>query len=216
VTYGDPDFDVGAFTSSGLDATFSATGKCTVTGVSVHITGAGSCTVTASQPGDANYNAAPPLSRTFAILKEDQVITFLSLPDRALGDPDFTVKATADSKLPVSFSAKGACTVTGRRVHLRASGDCTITASQPGNANFAAAKSVRQKFHVAKPRCAVPRLVGKKLGAAKRALLANRCRAGKISYVRSAASKRGRVVKQGHHAGVVLPVGARIDLVVGG
>jgi PASTA domain-containing protein len=214
-TWGDPDFDLGAFTSSGLDPTFSASGNCTVTGMSLHITGAGSCTVTAAQPGDANFNPAPPLSRTFPIAKEDQTITFLALADRALGDPDFTVKATSDSKLPVSFSAKGACTVTGRRVHLRTSGDCTIVASQSGNANFKAAKSVPQKFHVAKPRCAVPRLVGKTVGAAKRALRANRCGAGKITYVHTVAGKRGRVVKQGHHPGVVLPVGTKITLVVG-
>jgi hypothetical protein len=40
-------------------------------GTSLHITGAGSCTVTASQPGDANYNAAPPVSRTFAVVRSE-------------------------------------------------------------------------------------------------------------------------------------------------
>src|SRR5262245_8745422 len=214
-TWGDPDFDVGAFTSSGLAATFSASGSCTVSGASVHATGAGSCTVTASQPGDANYNAAPPVARTFKIAKDDQRITFLSLADKRLGDPDFKVKATSDSKLPVSFSAKGACTVTGTRVHLRSSGDCTLTASQPGTANFNAAKSVLRKFHVAPLRCVVPRLVGKTLGAAKQALAANHCGAGTITSVHTVASKRGRVVKQGHHTNVVLPVGTKINLVIG-
>jgi beta-lactam-binding protein with PASTA domain len=33
----------------------------------VHLTGAGSCTITASQAGDANYNAAPEVSRSFSI-----------------------------------------------------------------------------------------------------------------------------------------------------
>src|SRR5215218_887751 len=62
-TFGDPNFDVGAFTSSGLDVTFNVTGSCSVSGATVHTTGAGSCTVTASQPGDANHNAAPSMSR---------------------------------------------------------------------------------------------------------------------------------------------------------
>jgi PASTA domain len=116
----------------------------------------------------------------------------------------------------VSFTAKGACTVRASRVHLRSSGACTVTARQSGNAKLRCGKvRVAESFHVAKTRCAVPRLVGKKLGAAKRALAANRCGVGTIRYVHSVASKPGRVVKQGHHPGVVLPVGARIKLVVG-
>ena len=33
----------------------------------VHLTAAGSCTITASQPGNANYNPASNVSRTFLI-----------------------------------------------------------------------------------------------------------------------------------------------------
>ncbi len=66
-TYGDQDFSVSATASSGLAVSFTASGSCTVSGATVHLTGAGSCTVTASQPGDANYNAAPDVSRTFSI-----------------------------------------------------------------------------------------------------------------------------------------------------
>jgi chitinase len=35
----------------------------------VHLTGAGSCTITASQGGDANYNAAPDVEQAFAIAR---------------------------------------------------------------------------------------------------------------------------------------------------
>src|SRR5437763_15289565 len=58
-TYGGADFTVSATASSNLAVSFAASGNCTVTGNSVHLTGAGSCTITASQSGDANYNAAP-------------------------------------------------------------------------------------------------------------------------------------------------------------
>ena len=151
-TYGDPNFSLQAITTSGLPVTFSATGKCTVSAVSVHLTGAGSCTVTASQPGDANYDAAPPVSRTFAIAKKPQFVTLSFIPDKVLGNRDFTVRATADSKLRVLFSAKGACTVKGSRVHLLRVGNCTITAYQPGNANFKRALSDRQTFRIARRR----------------------------------------------------------------
>ena len=64
-TYGDADFTVSATASSGLAVTFTASGDCTISGNTVHITAAGSCTITAHQAGDANYNPAPDVSRTF-------------------------------------------------------------------------------------------------------------------------------------------------------
>jgi FtsP/CotA-like multicopper oxidase with cupredoxin domain len=65
---GDSDFDVSATASSGLAVSFAAAGDCAVAGTLVHLTGAvGSCTITASQVGDANYNAASDVARTFAI-----------------------------------------------------------------------------------------------------------------------------------------------------
>jgi hypothetical protein len=66
-TTSDPPFTVSATASSGLAASFSATGNCTVSGNTVTITGAGACTITALQPGNINYNPAPDLSRTFTI-----------------------------------------------------------------------------------------------------------------------------------------------------
>ena len=65
--YGEADFTVGATASSGLAVSFSASGNCSVSGTTVHLTAAGTCTVTVSQIGDANYNAASNVARTFAI-----------------------------------------------------------------------------------------------------------------------------------------------------
>jgi hypothetical protein len=149
-TYGDPDFAVSATASSGLPVSFSAADDCTVAGNVVHLTGAGSCTITASQPGNATYAPAPPVSQVFAVAKGSQTISFAPLPGRTYGDPDFAVSATASSGLPVSFSASGSCTVSGSTVHLTGAGSCTITASQAGNANYDAAASVARTFAVAK------------------------------------------------------------------
>jgi len=66
---GDPDFPLVAAATSGLPVTFAATGSCTISGVTVQLTGAGSCAVTASQPGNATYNAAPDVSQSFLIVK---------------------------------------------------------------------------------------------------------------------------------------------------
>ncbi len=66
---GDPDFSVSATASAGLPVSFAASGNCTISGAAVHLTGAGSCTITASQAGNANYNAAASVSRSFTITR---------------------------------------------------------------------------------------------------------------------------------------------------
>jgi hypothetical protein len=152
--FNDPDFTVSATASSGLAVSFSvgASDQCTISGSTVHITGVGSCTVTASQGGDANYNAATSVSRTFSIGKADQTITFAALGNKTFSDGDFAVSATASSGLAVSFSvgASDQCTIAGSTVHLTGAGSCTVTASQGGNANYNAATSVSRTFSIGK------------------------------------------------------------------
>jgi hypothetical protein len=79
-----------------------------------------------------------------------QTITFGSLSDRPYTAPDFQVSATASSGLDVSFSAgaNGTCSVSGNTVHVIKYGVCTITASQPGNADYAPAPDVPQSFNI--------------------------------------------------------------------
>jgi CSLREA domain-containing protein len=149
-TFGDPDFNLTATASSQLAVTFTPSGNCTiVSGNNVHLGSVGSCTITASQGGDASYNAAPDVARTFNIQQADQTITFTSLPNKTFGDPDFTVSAMASSNLSVNFSALGACTVSNGTVHITGAGSCTITASQPGNENFKSAPAAQQAFNIA-------------------------------------------------------------------
>ena len=149
-TAGDLDFNVSATATSNLAVTFSAGGNCTIAGVQVHLTGAGTCTITAAQEGDANYETAAAVARTFSISKADQQITFAALAARKLGEADFNVSASVSSNLAVSFTAGGSCTVTGALVHLTGAGECTITAAQSGDDNYNAAISVAQKFLISK------------------------------------------------------------------
>src|SRR5207302_7712396 len=84
-TFGDPDFIVNPTASSGLAVSLSAIGNCTVTTPApgtVHTTGAGACTITASQGGNANFNAAANVPQTFSIGKSDQTIFFDPLPNQ--------------------------------------------------------------------------------------------------------------------------------------
>ena len=84
--------------------------------------------------------------RTF--MKLAQQIEFAPLANRIYGEPDFSIAATATSGLPVSFSASGACLVSGTTVHITSVGPCTITATQAGDDTFAAARPVTQTFAV--------------------------------------------------------------------
>src|SRR6266700_944722 len=89
--------------------------------------------------------------------KANQTITFGALGFKTYGDPDFTVSATASSRLTVTFTSTTptTCTVSAVTVHLVAAGTCTIRASQGGDANFNAAPDVDQSFTIAKKAASV-------------------------------------------------------------
>jgi hypothetical protein len=60
--------------------------------------------------------------------------------------------------------------------------------------------------------CHVPNLVGKKLKAAKRALAASRCALGKVRKARPTLLPRAKVVAQSPKPGMVLPIGAKVNV----
>jgi serine protease AprX len=100
-TLGDADFDVAPTASSGLPVSLAAAGSCTVSGQTIHIVGVNTCTVTASQAGDANYNVAPNVSRTFLVAWP--FTGFFAPVDKK---PTINV-ANAGSAIPVKFALGG-------------------------------------------------------------------------------------------------------------
>src|SRR5687767_15630410 len=69
-----------ASSSSNLAVTFSVvSGSATISGSTVTITGAGTVTVRASQSGDANYNAASNVDRSFTVAKGPATIALTNL-----------------------------------------------------------------------------------------------------------------------------------------
>ena len=152
VAFGVAPFTLAATSTSGLAVSFGSTtaSVCTVTGNTATVVGAGSCSIVASQQGDATYSAAAPVTRSFTVAKAVQTISFGALGNATLGTAPFTVTATASSGLTVTFSSttRGVCTVSGSSVTIVAGGACSITASQSGNSNYAAATPVAQSFTV--------------------------------------------------------------------
>ena len=155
-------YSVTADASSELPVSFSikSGSTCTLTAPNiVNMAGAGSCTVVASQAGNANFDAAANQEQSFQIGKAAQAITFTSTaPSNAVfGGSDYTVGATADSDLPVSFSvgagSKG-CSISGSVVSFIgaavAPDACIIVASQEGDDNYEAAPTKSQSFTIAK------------------------------------------------------------------
>jgi hypothetical protein len=99
------------------------------------------------------YNTA-----SFTIGQAAQTITFGALSAKTYGDAPFVVSATGGaSGNAVTFAASpaGVCTVSGATVTLTGVGTCTITASQAGNASYAAAADVVQSFAVAQAEQAI-------------------------------------------------------------
>ena len=85
-------------------------------------------------------------------VKVPQSITFAALDDRLTTDPPFELVATATSGLPVSFTATGACSVDAATATLAGVvGECSITASQPGDDAYLAADDVVRTFAVDEP-----------------------------------------------------------------
>ncbi len=82
-----------------------------------------------------------------------QTITFAYPGNQILGGAPFTLSATASSGLSVTFASNttSVCTISGAAVTLVAVGTCSITASQAGDANYAAAPSITQTFAVFGP-----------------------------------------------------------------
>jgi hypothetical protein len=148
------DFDPGATASSGLPVSYSSSTPdvCTIVNGNVHMVGEGSCSIIASQGGNGNYNAAQDVERGFAVSKAGQTIEFSRPADATYGDANFDPGATASSGLQVSYSSStpSVCTVVTDKVHIVGPGDCSITASQPGNATYKAADDVSQTFAVGK------------------------------------------------------------------
>ena len=153
-----PPFTISATATSGLPVSFSiVSGPATISGNTITLGGTtGSVSVRATQTGNANWNPAPAVERTFTVNTPgllDQTITFPAIPNKVTTDAPFNISATATSGLPVSFSiVSGPATLSGSQVTLTGStGTVTIRASQAGNAQYNPALDVLRSFGVTQP-----------------------------------------------------------------
>ncbi|HEX4467238.1 MAG TPA: hypothetical protein VH025_08615 [Solirubrobacteraceae bacterium] len=162
--------------SSKLPVTYKSTTEsvCTTGGAhgeALTLVGEGTCKITAEQPGEPGvYAPAKAVSREFRVAKADQLLVFSPLPNVTYGAADFAIKGTGKAAVSVnayspeitegteatglqpSYEASGACTVDaeGTTVHITGAGTCTITAKQPGTAQYREAPEIGVKFEIAR------------------------------------------------------------------
>ncbi|MEP6813026.1 MAG: hypothetical protein ABI990_08560, partial [Actinomycetota bacterium] len=139
----------------GISYTSSTSSVCAVSGSSVTLLTTGTCTVTANQPGNGSYSAAPAVSRSFTVTAApvallSQSITFAQPTDTREDQGPVSVTGSATSGLALGYTSSTAsvCTVSGSTVTLLATGTCTITAGQAGDATYSPAVSVSRSFQV--------------------------------------------------------------------
>lgn len=70
-------------------------------------TGTGQVAIAASQPGDANWNAAPPVTNVFTVSKRPAGVTLLDLAQTYDGTPRIVTAATEPSGLTVNLTYDG-------------------------------------------------------------------------------------------------------------
>jgi|GEM_PF-2879791 len=150
-------FTLSSLATSNQTVTYSSKtpAVCTVDGSSVTTVSAGTCTIAANQAGNATYNPAPEVTRSFEITKASQTITFGAQSGQTFG-PGGTFEldptASASSELTVTYSSQtpAACSISGTTVTMAAAGTCTIAADQAGNDNYDAATPVSQNIAIGK------------------------------------------------------------------
>ena len=109
--------------------------------------GSHSVTVTVSDGEDTDSEMI-----VVTVSKEAQTITFDPLAEKTFGDASFDLTATASSSLGVSYASSDetVATISGSTVIIVGAGTTTITASQAGDATYAAAADVAQDLVVNK------------------------------------------------------------------
>ncbi len=144
-------FTVTPTTTSGLSASVTASGGCSISGSTVTMTsGTTACTLTASQAGDASYSPATDVFRTVAASKAAQASVAATGPSTGIYGSSYTITAGGGSGTGAySFAQSGPCTLsdatatTVSATITAGSGTCAVTATRAADANYLVASGTR-------------------------------------------------------------------------
>lgn len=145
-----------AVATSGLPVQFSSSDEtvATVNGNQLILVGEGVTLITASQPGNDSWNPAPEVVKILTVTDvvglQQQTILWEQELNFTLEDSPIILAAASTSGLPVQFSSSDetVATIMGNLMTLHSEGLTIITASQPGNSQYAPASSVMKILNV--------------------------------------------------------------------
>ena len=140
--------DTTANTTLGTTAVTS-TGTGGTAALAVSNLAVGTHVLNARYSGDANYQTSTTPNQPVVVAGKTQTITFGALPNQTYGAGPLALTATASSGLAVTYAVTGPVTLAGSTLTITGAGAVTVTASQAGNATYAAATAVAQSFTVA-------------------------------------------------------------------
>ncbi|MBI4658085.1 MAG: PQQ-binding-like beta-propeller repeat protein [Verrucomicrobia bacterium] len=81
----DPPVTLNATATSGLPVSFTVSGPATLSGQTLTMNGLGTVTVMATQPGNADYNAAPSVQRQFVVL-DNPALSLVQIADQTIDE----------------------------------------------------------------------------------------------------------------------------------
>jgi hypothetical protein len=141
-------------TTGGLPVAITGSGACLYDGATSEIVlnSLGSCSLTASQPGNANFLAATPITRIFEVKKVSQVIKAPEVTDQDL------LKANsyqfefpqAGSSAPFVIASKTAdiCAVDSYKVSFYKVGSCILVFTKAGDLYYEASNEATATFRL--------------------------------------------------------------------
>ena len=149
-----------ATATSGLPVTYTSNDEniATVSGNVLTLHAPGYAIITATQPGNATWNAAVPVSKILTVTStapelQEQSILWEQELTFPLSDNPVMLAAAATSGLPVQFTCgdESVATINGSILTMHSVGLAIITASQPGNDQYMAAQHVMKILQVTEP-----------------------------------------------------------------
>lgn len=149
-----------ATATSGLPVTYTSSDEniATVSGNVLTLHAPGYAIITATQPGNATWNAAAPVSKILTVTSttpelQEQSILWEQELTFPLSDNPVVLAAAATSGLPVQFtcSDESVATINGSILTMHSVGLAIITAAQPGNDQYMAAQPVMKILQVTEP-----------------------------------------------------------------
>jgi sugar lactone lactonase YvrE len=150
ITYTTTPIMLAATASSSLPVTFTVvSGPGSITGTSLTVTGVGTIVVAANQAGSINFSAAPQVTQSIVVNQAPQTINFAPTTPVLYTTMPITLTATASSGLvPVFSIVSGPGTISGTSLTITGVGTIVVSATQAGNATYAAATPVQASIVV--------------------------------------------------------------------